>query len=225
MVSGNSRISLFVVKHVNQMYQRVLFLALGGKVLVTVSILMTGLLLLSCVSGGVSGNLEDQTNFIKLMSEDKLQQRNAILYYIQQGVEGEKFLLAQHDSIPYDRKYKLYYALGFIGGQESVCFLGRNTKARELDQQSAIYLVEGLTRMLSGNDMGAVYRTYNSEIVEYREKEVHISTECLDDLDHLLDSLNTDKYMNHNDFKDMYMMLRKQIQDRRKDISTPVPRR
>ncbi len=64
------------------------------------------------------------------MSEDKLQQRNAILYYIQQGVEGEKFLLAQHDSIPYDRKYKLYYALGFIGGQESVCFLGRNTKAR-----------------------------------------------------------------------------------------------
>lgn len=193
--------------------------------MVTVSILITGLLLFSCGSGGVNDSLENQTSFIQLMSEDKLQQRNALLYYIQQGVEGEKFLLAQHDSIPYDRKYKLYYALGFIGGQESVCFLGRNTKARELDQQSAIYLVEGLIRMLSGNDMGAVYRTYNSEIVEYREKEVHISTECLDDLDHLLDSLNTDKYMNHNDFKDMYMMLRKQIQDRRKDISTPVPRR
>jgi len=145
---------------------------------------LVGLFLLSCHQS------EYHKHFMDLVSNSPAEYDDPLSFFIQKGKEGERYLIKHYSSAPADKQFRVIFALGMVGREDSLEFLTEllTDACERPDNGNKMYILEAISRIISEYDIGrAVNNPRNFELD--KKRDLRINQELLLKLNHAVSTV------------------------------------
>ncbi len=145
---------------------------------------LVGLFLLSCHQS------EYHKHFMYLVSNTTVEYNDPVSFFIQKGKEGEHYLIQHYSSAPTEKQFRVIFALGMVGREDSLEFLTELLidACERPDNGNKMYILEAISRIISEYDIGrAVNNPRNFELD--KKRDLRINQELLLKLNHAVSTV------------------------------------
>lgn len=133
---------------------------------------------------------EYHKHFMYLISNSPAEYDDPLSFFIQKGKEGERYLIKHYSSAPADKQFRVIFALGMVGREDSLEFLTEllTDACERPDNGNKMYILEAISRIISEYDVGrAVNNPRNFELE--KKRDLRINQEILLKLDHAVSTV------------------------------------